>query len=230
MCAWPACCQNAESLPQLGASSLRGRDAPPPRARWQSSSAALFLPVSGPGAGCQSPRAFPALACLQKLASALATAQRPVLAGTFLLLGRKEVSGSHVPGLARPEADAPVRGREGEMRGFWGPDWLRNVWGEGTENEPPPRESWPVFEVLGSSRRVNRSAPGSYLGLGPCGEVTWPDPRRPAWEGGPRTCGPGLPSASPGLSCQCQGASSTSLAKLPRAICQHGGEIGRAHV
>lgn len=86
-----------------------------------------------------------------------------------------------------------------------------------------PGESWPVFEVLVSSRRVNWSAPGSYLGPGPCREVTWPYPRQPAWEGGPRTCGPGLPRASPELSCQCQGASSTSLAKLPRAICQHVG-------
>lgn len=33
-----------ESLPQLGASSLGGTDAVPPRAQWQS---ALFLPVSG---------------------------------------------------------------------------------------------------------------------------------------------------------------------------------------
>lgn len=55
-------------------------------------------------------RASPALADLQKLASALATTLHSILAGISRSLeGEKKVKAMNEPGVARPETDTPVR-------------------------------------------------------------------------------------------------------------------------
>ena len=83
------------------------------------SAEALFLPVWH-GTGCQSSRAFPALACLQSLPFALATAQCPVLAGIFCCLeGKKKVKIMCLPWPSQRQIHLSGKGIcEGEMQGF----------------------------------------------------------------------------------------------------------------
>lgn len=76
----------------------------------------LFLPVSGLVQGASQLTLSSHWPASESSSTALAVAQCPLASWHFAAAWQEEESVSHVPGLARPAAGAPVRGRGALLR------------------------------------------------------------------------------------------------------------------